>query len=337
MERIRKDLDQGMLSQTYLLYGPEGYLRRQYRDKLKTALADGELSMNYHYFEGEGIVPEEIIDLAETLPFFAESRLIVIENSGWFKKGGEKMADYLKEPAPTVRFVFVEAEVDQRCRLFKSIKEHGKTGEFKVQDEKTLKKWILAMLKKEGLQITEAAMDLLLSKTGTDMENIRTEVEKLICYCMEKGSASLEDIEAVCTRQLSSHIFEMVEAIASRDQKKALELYYDLLALKEPALKILVLIGRQFHLLLQVKELQAKGYSRQQIADKTGLKPYVAGKYCAQTGHFGMEDLRKAVEACVEADEAVKTGKMKEILSVELLIISCASGKNTFGPGKETG
>lgn len=52
--------------------------------------------MNYSYFEGNKIVVKEVIDMANTLPFFAEKRLIVIENSGFFKSSQEELADFIK-------------------------------------------------------------------------------------------------------------------------------------------------------------------------------------------------------------------------------------------------
>ena len=56
-------------------------------------------------------------------------------------------------------------------------------------------------------------------------------------------------MEEICTKRVSSRIFDMVNAIADKQQKKALDLYYDLLALKEPAMRILFLITRQFNML----------------------------------------------------------------------------------------
>ncbi|MGN0331041.1 MAG: DNA polymerase III subunit delta [Kineothrix sp.] len=321
MERINEDIRSGQLKQVYLLYGEEAYLRKQYRDKLRDALADSRDTMNYSYFEGRDISPGEVIDLAETLPFFAERRLIVIENSGWFRKGGEAMAEYLASPAQTCFFVFAETEVDKRSRIYKAVSSGGAAVEFPVQNEATLKKWILGILKKEGKQITEASLNRFLEKTGTDMENIRMELEKLLCYCMDREAVSVQDIEVICTHRISNHIFDMINAVADKKQREALELYYDLLALREPAMRILFLIARQFNLLLQVKELKGKGYDNKGIGTRTGLAPFIAGKYVAQAARFRSEYLRQALEACVEAEEAVKTGRMNDVMSVELLII----------------
>lgn len=324
MQRLNEDIKTGQLKNLYLLYGEEAYLRRQYRDRLKAAII-GDDTMNYHYFEGKNISVGEIVDLAETMPFFADRRLIVLENTGLFKSSGEQLAEYLTGQAESTCFLFVETEVDKRSKLFKTVQSKGTVTEFGMQDETTLKRWVMGMMKKEGKQISAAGLEYFLEKTGTDMENIRKEAEKLFCYCMDKDSIEKEDIEEICIKQLSSHIFDMVSAIADKKQKQALELYYELLALKEPPMRILFLIARQFNMLLQVKELHRKGFQSKAIGEKVGLPGFIAGKYVTQSGRFSQEELRQAVEACVEAEEAIKTGKLNDNMSVELLIIKYSS------------
>ena len=321
MQKLNEEIKSGQLKQVYLLYGEEDYLRRQYRDKLKNALTGGDDSMNCHYFEGKDIRTGEIIDLAETLPFLAERRVIVIENSGLFKRGGEQLAEYLKEPSETTFFVLAEKEIDKRSKLFKAVSVKGRAIEFKAQDESILKRWILGILKKENKKITERDLELFLEKTGTGMENISKELEKLICYCMDREAVTREDIEAICTRQINNQIFDMMNAIAEKKQKEAMRLYYDLLTLKEPPMRILFLLARQFNLLLQVRELKKKGYPVKTIGENVGLPGFIAGKYVNQAAKFSTKDLRQAVTDCVEAEEAVKTGKMNYVLSVELLLI----------------
>lgn len=321
MQKLNEELKSGQLKQVYLLYGEEDYLRRQYRDKLKKALTGDSDSMNCHYFEGKDIRVGEVIDLAETLPFLADRRVIIIENSGLFKRGGEQLAEYLKEPSETAFFVFVEKEIDKRSKLFKAVSAKGRAVEFKPQDEAILKRWILGILKKENKRITERDLELFLDKTGTGMENIGKELEKLVCYCMDKEVITSEDIEKICTRQINNQIFDMMNAIAEKRQKEAMNLYYDLLTLKEPPMRILFLLARQFNLLLQVRELKKKGYPVKAIGEAVGLPGFIAGKYVNQAAKFSTKALRQAVTDCVEAEEAVKTGKMNDVLSVELLLI----------------
>lgn len=322
MKQINEDIRQENFKQVYLLYGEERYLRRQYRDRLQKALCSEGDSMNTHFYDGKNISVGEIIDLAETLPFLAPRRVIFINDSKLFKTGGEKMAEYLASPNETTFFVFTESEVDKRSKLYKTVQSRGYATEFTVQNENTLMRWAAGILSRDQKKITENTLRLLLSKTGSDMENIQMELEKLTCYCLNREVITDQDVEAVCATRISSHIFDMIDAIAGRQQKRALELYYDLLALKEPPMRILFLIARQCNMLLQTKELKSKGYDNRTVASKLGTAPFMAGKYLTQASRFKTSVLRSAVSQCVEMEEAVKTGRMNDVMSVEILILS---------------
>ncbi len=83
------------------------------------------------------------------------------------------------------------------------------------------------------------------------MGNIDRELEKAdLLYHGQKMSLRAADVEAIATEQTTNRIFEMVNAIAEHNQRKALDLYYDLLTLKEPPMRIMYLITRQFQILL---------------------------------------------------------------------------------------
>ena len=205
--------------------------------------------------------------------------------------------------------------------MYKAVGNNGSVVEFSAQDENTLKRWVAGILGREGKKITENTVQLFLTKTGTDMENIYMELEKLICYCMDKDVVTTEDVEAICTARITNHIFDMVDAIADKRSKDALQLYYDLLALKEPPMRILFLIARQCNILLQVKEMKGKGMSNKDMAGAVGVPAFALNKYMAQAGKFKSSMLKEAVAKCVEAEEAVKTGRMNDIMSVEMLIM----------------
>ena len=320
MQSINEDIKNQNYKPVYLLYGEEDYLKRTYRDKLIKALIPEGDTMNLTRYQGKNPPVTEIIDTSETMPFFAERRLIVIEESGLFK-GQNELCEYLKGMPDTTCFLFVEKEVDKRNKLFKSVKDKGRVVELVRQNETTLTRWVLGILKSEGKMITQSAMQTFLMRTGSDMENIQKELEKLICYTWDKQGIELADVEAVCTVQIQNRIFDMVHAISSGDKKKALSLYQDLLALKEPPMRILFLIAREFNILLQVKELAGRGNDASFISKKVGLQPFLVGKYTAQARKYTKERLRHAVEDCVEAEEKVKTGRLNDSLSVEMLIV----------------
>lgn len=326
MKRIAQDIKSGKPGSLYLLYGEEAYLRRQYRDNLKKALVQEGDTMNCSVYSGKDINANEVIDLAGTMPFFAERRVIIVENSGWFKSGNEQITALVKALPDTTCMIFVEEEVDKRGKLFKAVSANGYAALCEMQDEAMLKKWVMGLLKKEDKQITSDALNLLLDKTGTNMENIRREVEKLVCYKYYEEGITAADVEELCIVQIQNQIFDMVEAVAQKKQKQALNLYYNLLALKEAPMKILALIARQFNMLLQVKEMKSKGYQESEIARQTGLNPYfLKKKYIPQAAQFKLPQLEAALRTCVEAEENVKTGRMPDVLSVELIIVSLSA------------
>ena len=320
MQRIIKDLKENNYQQIYLLYGEERYLKKQYTEKLKAALA-GDDTMNVHFYEGKDVPVPEIIDLAETMPFLANRRVIFLSDSGLFKSGGEQLSEYLANPNETTYFVFTESEVDKRSKLYKTVSAKGCAVDFTTQDENTLKRWVASLLAKEGKKVAESTVLLFLSKTGTDMENIQMELEKLISYCMDRDVVTAQDVETICTTRLQDRIFDVTEAVARRQTTKALTLYYDLLALKVSPLQILAMLSRQYNLMLQAKELKKRGTSDRDIASKVGVPPFVVSKYLSQAAQYKSQELRRALEQCAEADMAVKTGRMNDKMSVELIIL----------------
>ena len=140
MKSLNEDLKTGQFSQIYLLYGEENYLKKQYKERFVKAMLPQGDTMNYAYYEGKGVEIREVIDLAETLPFFAERRLIVFENTGLFKSSGADLAEYIKTMPETTYFIFVEEEVDKRSKLYKAVKAKGHIVELPFQDESTLKR-----------------------------------------------------------------------------------------------------------------------------------------------------------------------------------------------------
>ena len=117
----------------------------------------------------------------------------------------------------------------------------------------------------------------------------------------------------------------MINAMAEKKQKKAMELYYDLLALKEPPMRILYLITRQFNLLMQVKELSEEGYSAKTISERLKMAGFIVRNCLRQAEYFSLKTLKEALQDCVRMEEAVKTGRMNDVMSVELLLAKYSS------------
>ena len=116
MQVLNQDIKEHTFKPVYLLFGEEVFLRNTYKKRLREAVV-GEDVMNFARFEGKGLDVDELIRLADTMPFFAERRLILIEDSGFFKSGSEALVKYLPEMPDTTCLVFAESEVDKRNKL----------------------------------------------------------------------------------------------------------------------------------------------------------------------------------------------------------------------------
>ena len=319
MQTLNKHIKEKSFRSVYLLCGDEPFLVGSYKKRMREAIS-GDDTMNFNYFEGKNPDVKEIISLADTMPFFADRRLILIDSSGFFKNAPEELVTYLPQMPDTTCLIFCEMEVDKRNKLYKKVKELGHVAELNKQDSTQLMQWAAGILTKDGKKITKPVMEYFLERTGDDMENIRTELEKLICYTMGRDVITVEDVEAIGTVHVTNRIFEMVSAIVAGNTKKALDLYEDLLTLKEPPMRILFLIARQFNQLLQVKELAAQGNDKGAVASKLKVPPFAAGKLITQAKAFSKEQILSYVELCVESEEAVKTGRLGDRMAVELLI-----------------
>lgn len=325
MERLKQDLKNNNFRNIYLLYGEEAYLRKYYMKSLRNAII-GDDTMNFTYFEGKDTQVGAIRDLGDTMPFFSERRLIIIENSGLIKSGGDELAEYLKAIPEYLFVIMVESEIDKRTKLYKTLNSEGTCVELKPYTGQMQKVWISGFLKRFNKKMSDQDIEHLVTMTGDDMVNLESELNKLIDYTGDREIITAADADAIVTKQIDDDIFKMTEAMGHRNQPLALKYYYDLLAARTPAVKILVLVTRQFNQLLQVKELKALHYSSKDIASKVGIPPFFMNKYLAQAECFTLDQLQCALEACAQADQDFKTGRIKDVLAVELLIIEFSKG-----------
>lgn len=324
MRTIDEDIKNQTFRTAYLLYGEEAYLKNQYKDKLKAALWQEGDTMNAAFYQGRNTNPKELIDLAETMPFFADHRLILVEDSGFFKSGAEDLAEYMEHIPQTTTFVFSETDVDKRSRMYKALKNNGRIVEFAAQNQELLTRWLLGRLRRENKNITKAAMQEFFDRVGLDMGTLDREMEKLICYCLDRDVIELADVEAVCPQAVTNRIFDMVGAIVECRRKDALEMYYDLLALKEPPLRILFLITRQYNILMQLKDLKRKGMNNSVMAKAAGIPPFAVSRSLGQASRLSVGSIEHILSYSVEMEEAVKTGQMNEQIAVELVIIEAS-------------
>ena len=107
LEQLKKDLSGGELKRFYLLFGSERYLRNFYEKKLLKAMGGSRDDMNTSIFDMNPVQASSIIDAAQTMPFFADRRVVVVRYSGFFKKNSEELAEFFQD------VIHVSLAVDQ--------------------------------------------------------------------------------------------------------------------------------------------------------------------------------------------------------------------------------
>lgn len=324
MRRIDEDIAKGQFQNLYLIYGEEDYLKLQYKNKLIAALVNEGDNMNFSKYEDNGINTAQIIDQAETMPFFAEHRVILIENSGFGKKMPEDLGNYLSTIPEFTVFIFVEPTADKRGKLYKAAKAAGRDIEINMPNEAVLAKWVGAQLNAAGKQMKKDAWSQFLNMTHESMDNMSRELEKLITYVGDRNQITIDDVNAICIAKVETKIFDMLNAISAKDMVKTMDLYQDMLSAKEPPMRILTMIVRQFRQMKVVKELSGFGNNASTIAGKVGMPDFAVRRTMQLAGNFSDKEITNLLNDAADFEEQFKTGKLDEKLAVELIIMKYA-------------
>lgn len=320
MRKIKTDLKENNFSRFYLLYGCEEFLKNLYRDRLQKAMLPEGDDFNFSRFEGKGIVVNEVISMANTLPFFAERRVIVIKDSGWFKTANE-FVDYIQGFPETTHIIFVESEVDKRNKLFKYVSANGYVTEIETPDTKELMTTVAASLKRKNLMISQADCEYFVAKVGSDMSRVQTELDKLTAYCHGNTYVTKDDIDNICSEIPEGKIFLMIDAMMSGNEDRALQLYYQLLAAHEKAMSVLFMLIKNYNQFYQVLSLSGKGMSKQRIVQISGVRDFMVDKFVRLGQKYNTAKLKEIVEYGVDLEGKVKQGNMDERMAVEIFIV----------------
>jgi DNA polymerase-3 subunit delta len=285
--------------------------------------------MNLDVFDGKNFTADQILDAAQTVPFMSERRLVLVRGSHLFASGrkadSERLAVFVPDIPDTAILLFIEDDVDRRGRLFKKVNEAGLAVEMKAPSEKELLDWVTNMCKKRERKVSRDTILTLLRYTAHNMESLANEMEKLFGVTSVGAEITREDIEAVCTPALETRIFDLVDAVGNKRPERALDIFSNMLLMKEQPLVILVMIARQFRLITQSKALAEKMRSASEIAALLCVRVFIVTECLRQANQFTSEGLLSALRDCLEADINIKSGRISDKLAVETLIIKYAS------------
>lgn len=212
-----------------------------------------------------------------------------------------------------------EKELAKNDKLLKVLKEKAKCQEFELFTGVKLKKWAENEFEKYKAKIEALALNNLLIATGNDLWQLSQEIKKLSCY-KKSGEINCNDVSLLVRSKIENDIFKTIDAIAIKDKKQALKLMHKHMESGDSPLYILSMINYQFRNLLTIKDLMEKGTAYGDIAQKSGLHPFVIRKSYQQLSQFTFNDLKKIYLKIFKVDFDIKTGKTDPASAIDLLV-----------------
>lgn len=331
-KELNQNIKSGNFLRAYLFFGPEAFLMHHWQKRLLEAVlgTDSQTSsLNLEVFDNK-VPVAHVISAAETLPFMAEYRIIMLKNSGLFEAGrkddAEEMADFLAHAPESTIIIFVEEKADKRLKLYKRVKEIGFIGEADTPKPNELAQWAIKLCASRGKALSSQAANYLIHNIQNDMQLLYNELEKLIGYTGDQAEITTTDIDAVCTKSLDIKIFDLMKAVGTKNARTATQLYKGLIALKESPFMILAMIARQYRFYLQCQDLAKSGMATKAIAAQLGLHPFATENFVAESRRLPTQMLINSLNECLSTDYVIKMGEMGDVAAVEFLIIKLCGG-----------
>ncbi len=317
------------IEKCYLLCGEDTFSRRSYEDRIRKKVVDEAAEMmNVSVFNDVKTTAGQVIEAAETFPFLADRRFILVKDCGFFSEGkkaeSDLLAEYIANVPDTACIVFSEEKTDKRLKLYKAVEKNGAVEAFNGINDTDLATMIEKKFAKNGIKAPKTICVYMVRSTGGDAELLKAESDKLLAYLDGRNTVTAEDVDAICAKNFETKVFDLVDAMIAGKTERALEIYRNLLMLNESPLMVLSLITRQFRIILKCKSLAESGMGGNDIAKKIGVKPFVANGALRQARSFSYDTLKAALNNCIETDFLIKSGKTEAESGVEMIIAAGA-------------
>ena len=257
----------------------------------------------------------------QTPPFGYEKKMIVVKNSGLFKKETkrkiaglkelrETLEKYLKENADEIKqslvIIFIEDNIE-KLKITKQIEELGGTiTEFELQKPMQIEKRLNAICNAYNVKVESGAITELIETSGTSMQELINEIRKQIEYAGEGGMVTKESVKKLAIKTLDSNIFDLTDNLGKKNIQKSLEVLNELLYQKEAIQKILITMYNHFKKIYILK--LAEKYKKDALS-VLNLKPnqtFLINKYKMQAKYFTLNQIRGLINDLIQLDTNYK-------------------------------
>ncbi|MDE2638866.1 MAG: DNA polymerase III subunit delta [Chloroflexota bacterium] len=323
----------------YILHGDESISRDAALTKMRDSMGE-DGGLNRSEFDGTQTSAAEALAAVKSLPFLAEKRLVIVNGliRHVTRKGagqaGKAAADRLIEELPGLptfaRLVLVENDMlSEKNRLLRAARRMDNGYIRGFRKPQNLANWITQRAQQEyNAEISAAAASAIASLVNDDVLRADNELHKLVCYVDGERAIGEEDVALLTPYVPEANVFEMVDALATGNGSRALELIHQTLHQNpgDAGFGLFGMIARQFRLLSMTRDHldRGGGAGGQAIAQAIGAHPFVAGKLATQSRRFNAEQLDAILKRLQRYDQDMKTGRIEPRLALELLVTSLA-------------
>lgn len=328
-EKYLKETALQQLSSLYFILGKDPAECQEAIDLLLRFLLPSKEEREFALtlFDGTQVEVAALGNALDSGFFFAKSRVIWIHQFDKSKRAiQEKLEKYFCRPQPGQSLLLSATSWQKNSAFYKAIEKEGvilDLAELKPwEKEKRLIAWVnkqaVAARKLMSYQVSQ----LLVKRIGNDQTLLTQELEKLICYCMEKKEITIQDVEAICSQQHVDSIWQLGEAIFRHDTATALQIGTAFLTEGQPFLPLLRQIRSQFQTEYQICLLLAQGKQAQEVTQQF---PYMKGqileRHILQAQQYGLKAFKKGLLVIDEIEMRAKNSSVDEKILLELLMM----------------
>ena len=304
----------------YLIYGEESLLLEEALQRLKERLKSGDDNLDYDEFRATETKGGQIVDVARTVSFLSNKRLVVIKEAEQLSPPDiTALVGYLGNPSSFTCLVLVAQSLKKTSKLFIAFNKKGAAYEYKPPFSNQYPAWIRNEFLARKKKISTDTANFIFLNVGKDLRKLRSEIEKICLFCKDKSEISLSDVEAVIAKSSQSGIFDLVDAIGRRNEKEAFTILNHLLETEKDYYRIFHMVVRQFRLLLTTRALLDKSATERELVSKVKLPSFIVKKYVAQAKNFSSRKLKEIYQYLLETDLSLKTSKKEPKLALEIL------------------
>lgn len=306
------------------LCGKERFLIDRAMDAIKQAILEpATKEFNYDVLQGKEAGPAKILACTKTLPMMAKRRLIVVRDADELDADAlGQLIPYVSAPAPESCLCMIAEKADQRLKFFTAWKKHGLLLKLDPLAERALPGFVELEAKNLGVKLEAGAAARIADEIGADLGQIVDALERLSLYVQKGAPIRIADVEEVVATTRQHSVFELIDAIGANNRSEALALVSGMLALREPALRLLAMLARHIRQLWQTADLLRDGRpGANEVASALGLVPFVAMKLLDQARRLTLPRIHVMHEAIYRADRALKLSKLDDERLMEQLIL----------------